>query len=51
MLWMLTLSIVMALFGITVYVYYHMKGQFEDQEEAKYILFRDEELTENSKDK
>lgn len=33
----------MALMGIIVYAYYHFKGQFDDQEEAKYQLFREDE--------
>lgn len=36
----------MALLGILVYVYYHVNGQFEDHEEAKYQLFREEEQIE-----
>ncbi len=26
-----------------VYIYYHKKGQFEDSEEVKYFVFRDED--------
>lgn len=43
MIWYLSSSLAMALLGILVYSYYHHKGQFDDQEEAKYLLFRDDE--------
>lgn len=36
----------MALLGLLVYVYYHYRGQFDDQEEAKYLLFRDDDPNE-----
>jgi nitrogen fixation-related uncharacterized protein len=42
MFWMLFSSILMGLGGISVYVYYHRKGQFEDPEDVKYQMFREE---------
>lgn len=42
MYWYLMSSIVMALAGILVYVYYLRKGQFDDVEDIKYQMFRDE---------
>ncbi|MFA6915407.1 MAG: cbb3-type cytochrome oxidase assembly protein CcoS [Parachlamydiales bacterium] len=43
MLWFLGTSLAMAGIGIIVYCYFHSKGQFDDNEDVKYILFRDEE--------
>lgn len=37
------LSIASGIAGVLIYVYYLRKGQFNDQEEVKYQLFRDEE--------
>lgn len=34
---------VMAIAGIVVYVYYLRKGQFEDPEDVKYQMFREED--------
>lgn len=42
MLWMVVSSIVAALGGLWIYIYYLRKGQFEDDEAVKYQLFRDE---------
>lgn len=42
MFWMLMGTLLMALAGVVIYVYYHRKGQFEDQEEVKYQIFRDD---------
>lgn len=36
-------SLVMAMMGILIGVYYLKKGQFEDFEEVKYQMFREEE--------
>lgn len=33
----------MAFGGIAIYVYYLKQGQFEDPEDVKYQMFRDEE--------
>lgn len=35
-------SIVAALAGLGLYIYFLRKGQFDDDEEVKYQLFRDE---------
>lgn len=43
MLWTIISSITMALAGILIYVYYLRKGQFDDPEDVKYQLFRDDE--------
>ncbi len=42
MLWYIVSSISMALAGIFIYAYYLRRGQFEDVEEVKYQLFRDD---------
>lgn len=44
MLWYLGTSLAMALIGIIVYCYFHYQGQFDDDEEVKYILFREDEI-------
>lgn len=43
MLIYISLSIASGLTGVFIYIYYLRKGQFNDQEEVKYQLFRDEE--------
>lgn len=43
MLWYIVSSIFMALAGILIYIYYLRHGQFDDPEEPKYQMFRDEE--------
>jgi nitrogen fixation-related uncharacterized protein len=35
-------SIVAALGGLGLYIYYWQKGQFEDDEAVKYQIFREE---------
>lgn len=42
MFWMLLGSIIAALGGLLLYIYFLYKGQFDDEEEAKYQLFRDD---------
>ena len=42
MLWMIIGTIVTALFGLGLFVYFLRKGQFEDEEMVKYQLFREE---------
>ena len=42
MFWMIIGSIVAALCGLGLYIYYLCKGQFEDEESIKYQLFREE---------
>jgi len=46
MLWYITSSIVFGLMGVAVYVYYWRKGQFDDIEDIKYQMFRNEEPNE-----
>lgn len=36
-------SLALGLGGLWVYVYYLRKGQFDDPEDVKYQMFRDEE--------
>lgn len=43
MLWYVTSSLAMGLAGLLVYLYYFRQGQFEDEEDVKYQMFRDEE--------
>lgn len=43
MLWYIISSLAMGLTGLLIYVYYMRKGQFDDLEDIKYQLFRDEE--------
>ncbi len=43
MIWCLVSSLVMGLGGMLLYVYYLRKGQFDDPEDVKYQMFRDEE--------
>jgi nitrogen fixation-related uncharacterized protein len=42
MLWCLTSALVMALLGILIYIYYHLQGQFDDPEEPKYQMLRED---------
>lgn len=43
MLWYITSSVLMGLAGVATYIYYLRKGQFEDPEDVKYQMFREEE--------
>ncbi len=43
MLWYLTGTISLALAAVIIYIYYLRKGQFDDSEDVKYQMFRDEE--------
>jgi len=43
MLWFLTSTFAMGGAGLIVYLYYLRKGQFDDQEDVKYQIFRDED--------
>lgn len=43
MIWTIISSFVFALAGLLIYIYYLQKGQFEDPEDVKYQMFRDEE--------
>lgn len=40
--WMIFSSIIAALAGLMVYVYYLKNGQFEDPESVKYQIFRED---------
>ena len=43
MIWYLGGTISFALVGMLIYIYYLRKGQFEDPEDVKYQMFREEE--------
>jgi len=43
MIWYLGGTIPLALAGILVYIYFLRQGQFDDPEDVKYQMFRDEE--------
>lgn len=43
MLWTIVSSVAFGLAGLAIYIYYFQKGQFEDSEDVKYQLFRNEE--------
>lgn len=42
-LWFLLMSLIGGLGGLVVFVYYLRKGQFEDPEDPKYQLLREDE--------
>lgn len=42
MIWMIIGTIAAALVGLGLFVYFLMRGQFEDDENVKYQLFREE---------
>ena len=43
MFWTLMSSLAGGAVGILVYIYFLRKGQFEDPEDVKYQMFREEE--------
>lgn len=43
MFWYLISSLAMGICGIAVYIYYMRQGQFEDPEDVKYQMFRENE--------
>jgi len=43
MIWYLASTISFALAGMVLYIYYFRKGQFDDPEDVKYQMFRDED--------
>lgn len=43
MIWFFGSTLMMALAGIVIYIYYFQKGQFEDSEDVKYQMFREDE--------
>lgn len=42
-LWTLFATIIAGIMGLLVFIYYLTKGQFEDSEDVKYQMFREEE--------
>lgn len=46
MFWCLASSLLLGLGGIAVYIYFLRQGQFDDTEDVKYQMFRDEENSE-----
>lgn len=44
MFWTLSSSLALGLAGVIVYLYYLRKGQFDDPEDVKYQIFRNEDL-------
>lgn len=42
MIWCLASSLLLGLCGVGVYVYFLRQGQFDDPEDVKYQMFRDE---------
>ncbi len=42
MIWSIAGSFTFGLIGLMIYLYYFQKGQFDDPEDVKYQLFRDE---------
>jgi nitrogen fixation-related uncharacterized protein len=40
--------LILGIGGAIVYIYYLRKGQFEDPEDVKYQMFRDEEIEKKS---
>lgn len=48
MIWYIVSSLALGLAGLLVYIYYLHNGQFDDPEEAKYQMFRED--AENKKD-
>ena len=43
MIWYLAATISFALAGMLIYIYYLRNGQFDDLEDVKYQMFRDDE--------
>jgi cbb3-type cytochrome oxidase maturation protein len=43
MLWAITASLIFALGSLFIFLYYLKKGQFNDVEDAKYQMFRDDD--------
>lgn len=43
MLWTVISSIAFSLGGLAIYIYYFQKGQFDDPEDVKYQILRDDE--------
>lgn len=43
MVWYIISSIALGLAGLLIYIYYLRQGQFDDPEDVKYQLFRNED--------
>lgn len=43
MFWCLASSLLLGIGGMGVYIYFLRKGQFDDPEDVKYQMFRDDE--------
>lgn len=43
MTWMLAGTLAMALSALLIWIYYWSQGEFEDMEDVKYQMFREEE--------
>lgn len=43
MIWYIASALSMGLSGLVIYLYYLKKGQFDDPEDVKYQLFREDE--------
>ncbi|MCB1118677.1 MAG: cbb3-type cytochrome oxidase assembly protein CcoS [Chlamydiia bacterium] len=43
MIWYLFSTLTMGIGGIVCYIYFLKKGQFDDPEDTKYELFREDE--------
>lgn len=50
MLWCLGSSLLLGLGGVAVYVYFLRQGQFDDLEDVKYQMFRDDEKGKNEEE-
>lgn len=42
MIWCLLSSLLLGLGGLFIYIYFLKQGQFDDPEDVKYQMFRDE---------
>lgn len=43
MIWMIIGSVAAALAGLGIYIYFLQKGHFDEEEEVKYQLFREDD--------
>lgn len=43
MLWYIVSATILGLAGLWIYIYYLKKGQFDDPEDVKYQIFREDE--------
>ncbi len=43
MFWLIVTTFLTALGGVLIFLYYYMKGQFDDIEDVKYEMFRQEQ--------